>query len=134
MSEKYVLGLDFGSDSVRALVVNADSGEELSSGVSFYRRWMEGKYCQPSLNQFRQHPQDYLDSMTEAVKEALDQCSPGVRDRIAGIGIDTTGSTPCAVNREGVPLALLDEFKENPNAMFILWKDHTAVEGGSRNQ
>ncbi|NLM96821.1 MAG: ribulokinase [Halanaerobiaceae bacterium] len=128
MSEKYVLGLDFGSDSVRALVVNADSGEELSSGVSFYRRWMEGKYCQPSLNQFRQHPQDYLDSMTEAVKEALDQCSPGVRDRIAGIGIDTTGSTPCAVNREGVPLALLDEFKENPNAMFILWKDHTAVE------
>ena len=127
MSAKYVLGLDFGSDSVRALVVNTECGEEVSSAVSFYRRWREGKYCVPSLNQFRQHPLDYLESMEEVVNEALKQCSPEVRKRIAGIGVDTTGSTPCAVNREGIPLALLDEFKENPNAMFILWKDHTAV-------
>ncbi|MFW6306203.1 MAG: ribulokinase [Bacillota bacterium] len=124
---KYVIGLDFGSDSVRALVVNSENGEELGSGVSYYKRWMEGKYCKPSVNQFRQHPQDYLDSMVEAVNSALDKCENSVRKNVVGIGVDTTGSTPCAVNSEGTPLALLDQYKDNPNAMFLLWKDHTSV-------
>jgi L-ribulokinase len=127
VKDSYVVGLDFGSDSVRALVVNTATGEELASGVSYYKRWMEGKYSQPAINQFRHHPQDYLDSMTEAVTIALGECGQEVREKVVGIGVDTTGSTPCAVNKEGVALALLDEYKENPNAMFILWKDHTAV-------
>ena len=127
MSKKYVLGLDFGSDSVRALLVNADSGEELTSGVSYYKRWMEGEYCNPAVNQFRQHPQDYLDSMTEAVQAALAECDVTVKNNVVGIGIDTTGSTPCPVNEQGTPLALMSEYAENPNAMFVLWKDHTAV-------
>lgn len=124
---KYVVGLDFGSDSVRALVVNAENGEELSSGVSYYSRWMKGQYCQPAINQFRQHPQDYLDSMTEAVGKALEDCDSDVRESVIGIGVDTTGSTPCPVDESGTPLALLNDYKDNPNAMFILWKDHTAV-------
>src|SRR5690554_3251332 len=124
---KYVIGLDFGTDSVRALVVDTEDGEEISSGVAYYKRWGEGKYCVPLENQFRQHPLDYLEGMEEAVKLALENCSNNIIDNVVGIGVDTTGSTPCAVDEEGTPLALLDKFAAEPDAMFILWKDHTAV-------
>ena len=127
MNDQYMLGLDFGTDSVRAVVVNADSGKEEANHVAYYKRWRQGQYCNPAQNQFRQHPRDYLDSMEEAVKGALSQLSPDAGKGVAGLGIDTTGSTPCAVDREGTPLALKPAFQDNPNAMFILWKDHTAV-------
>ncbi len=127
MEDKYVLGLDFGTDSVRALVVNARTGTESGSGVAYYQRWLAGKYCLPEQNQFRQHPLDYLEGMEEAVKKALATCQDGLAPNIVGIGVDTTGSTPCAVDQAGIPLALLPQFTDNPNAMFVLWKDHTAV-------
>jgi len=123
----YILGLDFGTDSVRAVVVNVQSGKEEANQVAYFKRWMKGQYCDPAKNQFRQHPQDYIDSMEEAVKGALAQLSADSGKEVAGIGIDTTGSTPCAVDKEGTPLALKPEFQDNPNAMFVLWKDHTSV-------
>ena len=123
----HILGLDFGTDSVRAVVVNAQSGKEEANQVAYYKRWMKGHYCDPAKNQFRQHPQDYIDSMEEAAKGALAQLSADAGKEVAGIGIDTTGSTPCAVDREGTPVALKPEFQDNPNAMFVLWKDHTSV-------
>ncbi|MHC4884480.1 MAG: ribulokinase [Planctomycetota bacterium] len=123
----YVIGVDFGSDSVRAIVVNAQTGEELGDQVHNYARWAEGKYCVPAESQFRQHPLDYMEGLESAIKGALAKSPEGVAAEVKGIGVDTTGSTPVAVNKEGVPLALLDEFAENPNAMFFLWKDHTAL-------
>ncbi len=127
MDDKLVIGLDFGTDSVRALVVKTADGEEVASQVSYYKRWKKGQYCDPVRNQFRQHPLDYLEGLEEAIKGALQKCPDECRKNIVGIGVDTTGSTPCAVDQNGTPLALLNEFRDNPNGMFILWKDHTAI-------
>lgn len=126
-SPKYVIGVDFGSDSVRALVVDALTGEELADDVAVYKRWIQGLYSDPAANQFRHHPLDYLEGLEECITGALAKVGPDAGQYVVGIGVDTTGSTPGPVNRSGTPLALLDEFKENPNAMFILWKDHTAI-------
>lgn len=125
--DTYVIGLDYGTDSVRALVVNAHTGEEAGSGVWHYSRWKKNLYCNPSQNMFRQHPLDYVEGLEQSVREALNGLPDRVRQNIAGISVDTTGSTPAAVDEAGSPLALKPEFEDNPNAMFILWKDHTAV-------
>ncbi|MCR9064170.1 MAG: ribulokinase [Cytophagales bacterium] len=125
MSDKYVIGIDFGTDSVRAVVVNAQNGKIASTDVSYYSRWKEGKYCIPLASQFRQHPLDYLESMTTVLKNALNEAGDEIRKSVVGISVDTTGSTPVAVDQNGTPLALTEGFEENPNAMFILWKDHT---------
>lgn len=121
----YVIGLDFGTDSVRALLVDALTGKEIATSVSYYSRWAKGLYCDPSRSQYRQHPLDYLESMEACLLTVLKD-NPETVKFIKGISIDTTGSTPVAVDKTGTPLALLPAFESNPNAMFILWKDHTA--------
>jgi L-ribulokinase len=122
-----IVGLDFGTDSVRSVVIDAHGGAELASEVAPYRRWAQGKYCDPARNMFRQHPLDYIEGMEASVKGALARLGKSAGTKVVAIGIDTTGSTPCAVDRTGTPLALKKEFRENPDAMFVLWKDHTAV-------
>ena len=131
MDKKYVIGIDYGSDSCRGFIVDPMSGKELASHVFYYPRWKQGLYCNPAKAQFRQHPLDYVEGLKTVIKETVKVVGPEVAQNIVGLSVDTTGSTPCAVNKEGTPLALLPEFSENPHAMFILWKDHTATKEAS---
>ncbi|MEX2512861.1 MAG: ribulokinase [Cyclobacteriaceae bacterium] len=123
---EYVLGVDFGTDSVRSILVDASDGRTLASNVYPYPRWKAGKFCNPNHNQFRQHPLDHLEGLSTTIRKVVEK-SGILPERIRGICIDTTGSSPLPVNHEGQALALLPEFEENPNAMVILWKDHTAI-------
>ncbi|MEP7143178.1 MAG: ribulokinase [Ferruginibacter sp.] len=127
MNDQFVIGVDFGSDSVRSIIVNAANGNEIAAAVFYYPRWKDGLYCDASLNQFRQHPLDYVEGLEQTIKSCLQQAGPAAAANIKAISVDTTGSTPVAVDETGTPLALLPSFEDNPNAMFVLWKDHTAT-------
>ncbi|WP_440905896.1 ribulokinase [Catenovulum sp. SX2] len=124
---RYTLGLDYGSDSVRALLVDTSNGKEIATNVVYYPRWKQGLFCEPAKDQFRQHPLDYVESLEQVVQGLWAQAPAGAAEQVVGISFDTTGSTPVAVDENGVALALKPEFAENPNAMFVLWKDHTAI-------
>lgn len=119
--------MDYGTDSVRAVLIDAASGASLATDVYYYAQWAVGAYCDAPANQFRQHPQDYVDGLEITIRNVLAAVSPQQRKQVTGIAVDTTGSTPVAVDRSGTPLAMLPAFATNPHAMFILWKDHTAL-------
>jgi len=127
MEKKFVIGIDYGTDSVRSVVVDTTNGEIVGTSVFDYPRWKKGLYCDPSINQFRQHPLDYVEGLEQSVKGALKGLPITTVKNVVGITVDTTGSTPVAVDKTGVPLSLKPEFAANPDAMFVLWKDHTAV-------
>ncbi len=129
--KRYAIGLDFGTNSCRSLVVDLLDGRELASHVSDYRTGQEGIWLDPrDPNVARQNPADYLTGMQESVRGALkeaEKADPSFgADAVVGIGIDTTGSSPMPVDLEGTPLALLPEFAGNLDAMVWLWKDHSS--------
>ncbi len=130
--DKFVIGVDYGSDSVRSVIINAINGEEIASSVYYYPRWQKGLYCDAPNNQFRQHPLDYIEGLEITIKDCIKTAGGAtVAHNIKGLSVDTTGSTPVAVDKTGTPLALTSAFSENPNAMFVLWKDHTSVKEAS---
>src|SRR4051812_48012730 len=97
-NEAFVIGVDFGTDSVRSVVVNAANGMEVASSVFLYPRWKDGLYCNPAQNQFRQHPLDYIEGLEDTIRRCLLEAGPAVAAQIKAISIDTTGSTPIAVD------------------------------------
>lgn len=131
MNKNFVIGLDYGTDSVRAVIVNPYDGAELAADIFYYPRWAKGLYCEPSKNQFRQHPKDYLEGLQRTVENIIAMVGTGIADNIRGISIDTTGSTPIALDQQGQALALNEKYTDNPNGMFVLWKDHTAIKEAS---
>lgn len=130
----YCIGLDFGTDSVRAVLADAQNGRELASAVFEYPRWKAGLYCDAAASRFRQHPLDYIEGMEYVVRNCVQAAGAAVAARVLSISITTTGSTPVAVDEAGTPLALLSGMEEDPDAMFFLWKDHSAIsEAGEIN-
>jgi len=127
-NDAFVIGVDYGSDSVRTIIVNAHTGQEVAASVFYYPRWKDQLFCNASVNQFRQHPLDYVEGLEDTIKRCLVQAGAAVAANVKALSVDTTGSTPVAVDKSGTPLALTPGFETNPNAMFVLWKDHTAVD------
>ena len=129
--KRYALGLDYGTNSCRSLLVDLDSGRELGSTVFPYPSGEMGILLDRNdPHVARQNPQDYLDGLVAIVKGAIalaKQADPAFDPHaIVGIGVDTTGSTPIPVDAEGTPLGLKPEFRDELAAMVWLWKDHTA--------
>lgn len=131
MNPRYTIGLDYGTNSVRALVVDVANGEEVASAVWAYEHGVDGVILSRDPNLARQHPADYVRGAEVTIRRALASARKRVRgfdaDQIVGIGVDTTGSTPLPVDRNGQPLAFRKNFASNPAAMAWLWKDHTSV-------
>ncbi|MBE0543628.1 MAG: ribulokinase [Verrucomicrobia bacterium] len=131
MSAKYTIGLDYGTNSVRALVVNTANGREVGTAVWNYEHGTAGVILARDPNLARQHPADYVKGAEFSLKKALADAKRNVRgfraDQVIGIGVDTTGSTPLPVDANGQPLAFQKKFAKNPAAMAWLWKDHTGV-------
>jgi len=125
VQEAFVIGLDFGTDSVRAVLNNAANGEVMASSTFNFPRWRDGLYCDATKHQFRQHPMDHLEGLTFVVRDVLKRAGGGLH--VTAIGIDATGSSPMAVDAQGRSLAMLPGLEHNPNAMVVLWKDHTSA-------
>ena len=130
-ANKYSIGLDYGTNSVRSLIVNVANGREVASAVWNYEHGTQGVILARDPNLARQHPADYVAGAEITIQKALALARRAVRgfrpDQVIGIGVDTTGSTPIPVDRNGRPLAFDRRFAKNPAAMAWLWKDHTSI-------
>jgi len=131
MSNQYTIGLDYGTNSVRALIVNVANGAEVAAAVWTYSHGTEGVILARDPNLARQHPADYLTGAETTIRQALAAAAKSVRGfkpaQVIGLGVDTTGSTPLPVDKHGQPLVFSKKFAANPAAMAWLWKDHTGV-------
>jgi len=131
MANQYTIGLDYGTNSVRALIVNVANGAEVAAAVWTYAHGTQGVILSRDPNLARQHPLDYVNGAEITIRQALAAAKKSVKGfssgQVIGIGVDTTGSTPLPVDAQGQPLAFSKKFANNPAALAWLWKDHTGV-------
>ncbi|MEY4916501.1 MAG: Ribulokinase, partial [Verrucomicrobiota bacterium] len=131
MATQYTIGLDYGTNSVRALIVNVANGAEVAAAVWGYSHGTAGVILGRDPNLARQHPADYIKGAEVTIKQALATAKKTVKgfsaSQVIGIGVDTTGSTPLPVDANGQPLVFQKKFTNNPAAMAWLWKDHTGI-------
>src|ERR1700690_3405682 len=131
MTAKYAIGLDYGTNSVRALIVDTANGREIGTAVWNYEHGTAGVILSHDPNLARQHPADYVNGAGITIQQALAAARKNVKGfnaaQVIGIGVDTTGSTPLPVDADGQPLAFQKRFANNPAAMAWLWKDHTGA-------
>jgi len=132
----FTLGIDYGTNSVRCLVVRCADGAEMGSYVVDYPSGQQGILLDPKdHNLARQHPGDYLVGLEKSVKGALAQAKKQrgfAADKVVGIGVDSTGSSPIPVDAQNVPLALTKKWAKNLSAQCWLWKDHTGWREAAR--
>jgi len=132
MTAQYTIGLDYGTNSVRALIVNVANGAEVAAAVWTYAHGTQGVILSRDPNVARQHPLDYVNGAAITIRQALAAAKKLVKgfkpEQVIGIGVDTTGSTPLPVDSNGQPLAFQKKFANNPAAMAWLWKDHTGIQ------
>lgn len=133
----FTLGIDYGTNSVRALFVRCTNGEEVGAAVVTYPSGEEGVLLDPKdAHLARQNPADYLSALITAVQRAAATAADDHPDfqlkDVIGIGVDTTGSSPIPVDKTNQPLAFHPEFADNLNAQCWLWKDHTSHAEASR--
>jgi L-ribulokinase len=131
MPAQFTIGLDYGTNSVRALIVDVANGREVASAVWAYEHGTKGVILSRDPNLARQHPLDYVRGAEITLKQAVSAAKRSVKgfdpSQVIGIGVDTTGSTPLPVDAKGQPLAFQKKFAKNPAAMAWLWKDHTSI-------
>ena len=127
--KQFAIGVDYGTNSVRALVVDTADGAEVGTYVYNYPSGEHGILLDPrDPNLARQNPADYIEGFYRSVRGAVRAAKkqPGFSPEcIVGIGVDTTGSTPIPVDSDGMPLALKPKFQKSLAAQAWLWKDHT---------
>ena len=131
MKTQYTIGLDYGTNSVRALIVNVTNGAEIAAAVWTYAHGTQGVILARDPNLARQHPADYVKGAEITIRQALAAAAKSVKGfspaQVIGLGVDTTGSTPLPVDAQGQPLAFQKKFANNPAALAWLWKDHTGI-------
>ena len=128
---KYVIGLDFGTNSCRSVVVDISNGKELANQIFQYPSGKSGIVIDSAdPNLARQNPADYVKGIESTIKGALKKAKSARKNfsasDVIGIGVDTTGSSPLPVDAKGNPLCFDRKFKNNPAALVWLWKDHTS--------
>src|SRR5258708_304877 len=99
--ESYVIGVDYGTDSVRSVILGAANGQEVASSIFVYPRWKDGLYCDAAQNQFRQHPLDHIEGLEFTIKACIQKAGAIVASGVKAISVDTTGSSPVAVDKTG---------------------------------